>query len=97
MSSQVSWRASAIGGFGQNTNATSAGAVDTSIPQDLIFYGQLANSSETITLESWRVELYSYAQVMRRATSNKRRASIAAVALAVEQLEDQRGVRRRVD
>lgn len=61
VSSQVSRRVSAISGFGQNTNATSTGAVDTSVPQDLVLYGQLANSSETITLESWLLEPYSHA------------------------------------
>jgi hypothetical protein len=60
-SSQVAWRASTIGGFGQNTNASTTGAVDTSVSQDLIFYGQLANSGETLTLESWLVELCSQA------------------------------------
>ena len=60
-SSQASWRANTIGGFGQGTNALTTGVVDTSIAQDLIVYGQLANSSETITLESYLVELYHQA------------------------------------
>ncbi len=56
-SSQVSWRASTPGGFGQGTSTLSTGAVDTASAQDLIIYGQLANSGETITLESYLVEL----------------------------------------
>jgi len=60
-SSQVSWRATTIGGLGQGTNTLTTGAVDTSVSQDLVFYGQLANSTETITLENYLVELYNHA------------------------------------
>ncbi|MDP3493148.1 MAG: DUF2793 domain-containing protein [Hyphomonadaceae bacterium] len=60
-SSQACWRASTIGGLGQGTNTLTTGAVDTSISQDLVFYGQLANSAETITLENYLVELYHHA------------------------------------
>ena len=60
-SSQVSWRATTIGGLGQGTNTLTTGAVDTSVSQDLVFYGQLANSTETITLENYLVELYHHA------------------------------------
>ena len=33
------------------------GTIDTSITQDVIFYGTLANTGDTITLESYVVEL----------------------------------------
>ncbi len=56
-SSQVSWRATSIGGFGGGTAATTTGAVNTASAQQLIIYGQLANAGETITLESYLVEL----------------------------------------
>jgi hypothetical protein len=55
--SQVSWRSTSIGGFGGGTAATTAGAVNTASAQQLIIYGQLANAGETITLESYIVEL----------------------------------------
>ena len=60
-SSQVCWRTTQVGGLGSGVSASTTAAIDTSVAQDLIFYGQLANSSETITLESWLVELYSHA------------------------------------
>jgi hypothetical protein len=36
-------------------------SVDTSVDQDLVFSGQLANGGETITLESYLVELFHQA------------------------------------
>lgn len=45
------------GGFGVQTNAVYTGAVDTSVNQTLEVTGQLANSGETITLESVAVEV----------------------------------------
>lgn len=59
--SQVCWRASATGGFGASVATTTTGSIDTSSAQDVVIYGQLANSGETITLESWLVELFHYA------------------------------------
>jgi len=56
-SSQVCWRASAIGGFGGGTAASTTGSVNMASTQQLIIYGQLANTSETITLENYLVEL----------------------------------------
>lgn len=56
-SSQVSWRATSIGGFGGGTAATTTAAINTASAQQLIISGQLANAGETITLESYLVEL----------------------------------------
>ena len=49
-SSPVSWRARSPGGFDAVSSTT--GATNTALAQDLIFYGQPANSGETITRES---------------------------------------------
>jgi hypothetical protein len=46
-----------IAGFGTSTGAVLTGAVDTSAAQTLAITGQLTNAGETITLESYRVEL----------------------------------------
>lgn len=43
--------------FGTGTGAVVTSAVDTSASWDLVISGQLANSGETITLESYTVEL----------------------------------------
>lgn len=54
--SQVSWNFSSLG-TGSSTGAVTTGSVDTATAQDLVFTGQLASSGETLTLESYRVEL----------------------------------------
>ncbi|MBP3958342.1 hypothetical protein J8F10_24095 [Gemmata sp. G18] len=54
--SQVSWNFSSLG-IGSSTGAPTTGSVDTATAQDLVFTGQLTNTGETITLESYRVEL----------------------------------------
>lgn len=46
-----------VAGFGTSTGAILTGAVDTSAAQILALTGQLANASETITLESYIVEI----------------------------------------
>ena len=56
-SSQACWRASQAP-FGTGIVSLAAGGtIDTSITQDVIFYGTLANTGDTITLESYIVEL----------------------------------------
>ena len=49
-SSPVSWRARSPGGF--DAVASTTGATNTALAQDLIFYRQPGNSGETITRES---------------------------------------------
>jgi hypothetical protein len=46
-----------VGGFGVTTGTLASGAVDTSAAQDLVLSAQLANSGETVTLESYTVEV----------------------------------------
>jgi hypothetical protein len=46
-----------VGGFGVTTGALASGSVDTSVSQDLVLSAQLANSGETVTLESYTVEV----------------------------------------
>ncbi len=46
-----------VAGFGTSTGAPLTGAVDTSAGQTLALTGQLASAGETITLESYLVEL----------------------------------------
>ncbi len=46
-----------VAGFGTSTGAVLTGTVDTSAAQTLAITGQLANAGETITLESYLVEL----------------------------------------
>lgn len=55
--SQVSMTNSISGVFGTSAADPSTGAVDTASAQDLVISGQLANSGETITLESYIVEI----------------------------------------
>jgi hypothetical protein len=43
--------------LGSSTSALITASVDTSVDQDLAFTGQLANSGETLTLESYVVEI----------------------------------------
>ncbi len=45
------------GGWGGSTGAVFTGTVDTSIAQDLIITGQLASGADTMTLESYLIEL----------------------------------------
>lgn len=49
--------AGASGGWGDNANANLTGTIDTSVAQDILFRGTLANTGETITLNSYLVEL----------------------------------------
>jgi hypothetical protein len=46
-----------FGGIGASSSAVVTSAVDTSSAVDLVISGQVANSSETVTLESYTVEL----------------------------------------
>lgn len=55
--SQVVLPTASMASFGVNTAAPTARTVETNIAKDLIFYGTLALDSETVTLESWLVEL----------------------------------------
>lgn len=43
--------------FGNSAAANVTGAIDTSSSQDLVITGQLANTGDTLTLESYSVEL----------------------------------------
>ncbi len=54
------WSSQAPFGIGINSVSTGAG-VDSTVSQDLVFYGTLANAGETITLESYVVELFHHA------------------------------------
>lgn len=45
------------GGFGSSTSTLAAPAVNTAVATTLVLTGQLANTGETITLESFLVEL----------------------------------------
>jgi hypothetical protein len=49
--------AAASSPFGASSSAVTAGAVDTSAAQDLVISGQLTNTGETLTLESYEVWL----------------------------------------
>lgn len=55
-SSQVTFQAGTINSF-TTGSAVATPAVDTSIAQDLVFTGQLANAGDAVTLESYLVEL----------------------------------------
>lgn len=55
-SSQVTFN-SQSGGTGNTTGAVTTGTVDTSVAQDLVITGQKASAGETLTLESYIVEL----------------------------------------
>ncbi len=54
--SQICFQQGTVNSFA--TGSTVAVAVDTASAQDLVFTGQLANSGETVTLESYLVELF---------------------------------------
>ncbi len=57
--SQVAFASNSFtaGGWGSTTTAVTTGAIDTSAAQDLVFTATLASAGETITLESYLVEL----------------------------------------
>jgi hypothetical protein len=59
--SQVGGPASGTFNWGSTTAAVTTSSINTSIDQDLVFSGQLANSGETIALESYLVELFHQA------------------------------------
>jgi len=46
------------GGFGASASAILTGMVDTSVEQDLVLTGQLANGADSIVLESYTIEIY---------------------------------------
>jgi hypothetical protein len=46
------------GGFGASTTVVADGAIDTSSAQDIVLTAQLANTSETITVDAYLVELF---------------------------------------
>lgn len=56
-SSQVT-RNSGSPGSGGSSAAPTTSAINTAVAADLVFTGQLANTGETITLESYMVEVY---------------------------------------
>lgn len=56
-SSQVGSAAAVGGSFGNSSNSVVTGAIDTASAQDVVISGQLANSGETITLQSYLIEL----------------------------------------
>lgn len=56
--SQVTMSSASAASFGVNTAAPTTRTVNTAIAQDLIFYATLASAGETITLESYTVELF---------------------------------------
>lgn len=55
--SQVSMALNSTNAFGNSTTAPATGAIDTASAQDIVISAQLANSSETVTLESYMVEV----------------------------------------
>jgi Protein of unknown function (DUF2793) len=55
--SQVSMALNSTNAFGNSTTAPATGAIDTANAQDIVISGQLANASETVTLESYMVEV----------------------------------------
>jgi hypothetical protein len=57
VSSQVLMNGIGTGGWGTTVNAASTDTRDTTVAQDLVFTATLANSGESIQLESYTVEL----------------------------------------
>ena len=55
--SQVGGAASGAFNWGSTTSALTTSSVNTSVDQDLVFSGQLANGGDTIALESYIIEL----------------------------------------
>lgn len=49
--------ASVAGGFGTSASAIITAAVDTTVSRDIVLQGTLTNAGDTVTLESYRVEL----------------------------------------
>jgi len=56
-SSQVSGPETIVNSFNLSTGAIATAAIDTSVAQNFVISGQLANAGETLTLESHLVEL----------------------------------------
>lgn len=56
-SSQVGGPSASINAFGANASAPATGTINTAVAQDLVITGQMAALAETITLESFLVEL----------------------------------------
>lgn len=58
-SSQVHFTLTAgTSGLGQSGSAVTTGTIDTSSDQNILITGQLANSGETIQLESYLIKMY---------------------------------------
>lgn len=53
----TSYTSTSTTSLGNSSNSATTGTVDTSAAQDLVFTGQLTNTGETITLESYEVWL----------------------------------------
>jgi hypothetical protein len=60
-SSQIGGRSGSAGGTGGSANAFQTGAVDTSVETTLVLTGQLADGTDTLTLESYSVHLFHQA------------------------------------
>lgn len=56
--SQIGYNANTGSGIGSSSGAVFTAAVDTSLPQDLVFTGQLNVAGDTLTLESYIVKLF---------------------------------------
>ena len=56
--SQVGGQANATSVFTNSTGSAVTGAIDTTVDQTIFISGQLATTSETITLESYRVDIF---------------------------------------
>lgn len=56
--SQVGGAASGAFNWGSTSDALTTSSVDTSLDQNLVFSGQLANGGDSISLESYLVELF---------------------------------------
>jgi hypothetical protein len=54
---QVSGAAGIAIAIATNTGSSATGAVDTSVAQDVVISGKQGNAGETVTLESYLVEL----------------------------------------
>lgn len=55
--SQVSGAAGIANAVAPNTGSPATGTMDTSLAQDLVISGQVANAGEAVALESYLVEL----------------------------------------
>ena len=54
--SQVGWITSTTA-FGVSSTGVTTSTIDTSVAKNIVIQGQLANSGDTLTLESYTVEL----------------------------------------